>query len=139
VAPSVVFDRLGPQKEDELWHLPKVPVEGARGKAEGKEPMSAREERIQQGENRRWDDDDEEGGGDEEEGVLSEPELEGELGALLEGSEGGGAGRRRGREDDDGPSEEAGEAEAEPPAKVPRSPPHGGGGGDGLSVTMALD
>ena len=57
----------------------------------------------------------------------SEPELKGELGALLEGSEGGGAGRRRGREDDDGPSEEAGEAEAEPPAKVPRSPPHGGG------------
>ena len=43
----------------------------------------------------------------------------------MEGSEGGGAGRRRGREDDDGPSEEAGEAEAEPPAKVPRSPPYG--------------
>ena len=129
---GTVFDRLGPRKEGELWHLPKVPVEGARGKAEGKEPMSAREERIQQGENRRWDD-------DEEEGVLSEPELEGELEAFLEGSEGGGAGRRRGREDDGGPSEEAGEAEAEPPAKVPRSPPHGGGGGDGLSVTMALD
>ena len=74
---GTVFDRLGPREEVvmPLWQLPKVPVENARGKAEGKEPMSAREERIQQGENRRWDDDDEEGGGDEEEGVLSEPEL----------------------------------------------------------------
>ena len=115
-----------------LWQLPKVPEENARGKAEGKKPMSAREERIRQGENRRSDDDD-------EEGVLNEPELEGELEAFLEGSEGGGAGRRRGREDEDGPSEEAGGAEAEPPAKVLRSPPHGGDGGDGLSETMALD
>ena len=32
---GTVFDRLGPRKEGELWHLPKVPVEGARGKAEG--------------------------------------------------------------------------------------------------------
>ena len=126
-----VFDRLGPREEVvmPLWQLPKVPVENAGGNAEGKKPMSAREERIRQGENRRGDDDDEEGG-------LCEPELDGELVAFLEGK--GGAGRRRGREDDGGPSEEAGEAEAEPPAKVPRSPPYGGGGGDGLG-DMSLD